>query len=196
MRHLLIISLFLYACQGTPVKTEAGNILTDSARTGEMHYPIPSFIAEEVTYAEDNPTAIMQYRTVDGITDSGFVDLRRLKEIATRFAGFDLNAPEIKGHLKETGFRDETIGMVTLNYSTDNDEIALRRADILVKEGTVRNKVSSVYIEESVNRNDTLVNTKLFWKSRKSCMIVEEKKAGDGKEWINQTKLVWGTEDL
>lgn len=192
---LITIAIVLYACEGTPVKTEAGSVLTDSARVSSPHYPIPSFIAEEINYAEDNPSGIIQYRTIDGQTDSGYVDLRRLKEVATRFAGYDLNAPAIAGHLKETSFRDETIGMVTLNYTSNNDEIPIRRADILVKEGPISNKVSSIYLEEFANRNDTLINTKLFWKSRKSCMIIEEKATKNGEGSISQTKLVWGTED-
>ncbi|MGV3765481.1 MAG: hypothetical protein ACO1NW_05100 [Chitinophagaceae bacterium] len=192
MRITVIIALvFLYACQGTPLKTEAGDIMKDSIAAAKEYYPIPSFIAEELKYAQENPTAITRYITIGNKVDSGFVPYDTLAAFATAFMGIDLNDASFKRDVEEKTFMDESIGLITLNYTINNPKTPLRRADILVKEGEVKSKVSSIYLEKVVENNGAGTVKKLYWKARQNCMIVEQQTDASGNEKVTRTQLVW-----
>lgn len=192
MRITVILALvFLYACQGTPLKTEAGDIMKDSIAASKEYYPIPAFITEELKYAQENPTAITRYITIGNKVDSGFVPYDTLAAFATAFMGIDLNDASFKRDVEEKTFMDESIGLVTLSYTIDNDKTPLRRADILVKEGEVKSKVNSIYLEKVAENNGSTTVKKLYWKSRQNCMVIEQETDASGNEKMIQTKLVW-----
>lgn len=191
MRYLLLLPIILFACQSTPVNTEAGNIHKDTLKAGQDFYPIAAFVAEELKFLDENPVAVSYYKSQEGKLDSGYANMDLVKALAARFMAYDLNSSPVKKFVKEESFVDETINLVTFNYTVNSEKSDLKRADVLVKQGDVKSTVSSIYLETSSNNNDTLINAKLYWKTKESCMIIEQLQTPDGKELVRQTRLKW-----
>ncbi len=89
-------------------------------------------------------------------------------------------------------FFDNTTQFASFLYSTDKKDLQVSRVDVLAKpDDVVYNKVSSIYIEKVIEKLDTSIISKMYWKAGKNFQINTEIRTADQKIVGNQVKVVW-----
>ena len=71
-----------------------------------------------------------------------------------------------KKNLKSS-FIDQTTQSATFTYSSNNSKLQLKRVDVLATPDELYSKVKSVFMQATMNKNDTIIVKKLYWQTNK-----------------------------
>jgi hypothetical protein len=184
---------FLYFACNTSDKNqlEATNN-TDSAKKEKSYFPVIDFIKSEIKIVDSLPVGIMKYRTSNNIIDSGYIQLEEFHQLAKEFLPADLEKGHFESNFSETSFFDNTTQYASFLYSGTKQELQVTRVDVLTKaEDVVYNKVQSIYIEKRINKTDTSIIKKLYWKTGQNFQINTEMRTPEQKTITEQIKVVW-----
>jgi hypothetical protein len=174
--------------------TEAPENRKDSTDTAvqKNYFPVADYIKGEITEVDSLPVGIMQYTTTGRRTDSAYVKATAFHALAAEFLPPELlDTALFHKEYSESSFLDQSTNSFTFTYSTKNGQLALQRVDILASPVQGSNKVKSIYMEERINRQDTLVIKKLFWTSRKQFEIFTTVQPPHQTATLRQLKVVW-----
>jgi hypothetical protein len=186
---ILIVFAEVSACKSGNKKSETAN------EAGKKNFfPVADYIQSEINYVDSLPLGIIKYSTKNHRTDSAYIQSAEFNEIAKVFFSADLKPSFFKNEFSESSFIDLTTQAATFTYSAKNSKRELRRVDVLATAGEGLNKVSSVYLEKIIHKNDTLIIKKLLWRTRKSFLIVTSKQLSNQIPVVEQLKVVWNPE--
>lgn len=187
MKKLLCLTAFLIvvasACKNKSGSSSAEQQTDDS--THKEYYPISSFIQSQVNKLDSLPLAVIKYTTVGNKTDTAVIDKKDFASIAGYFATPDITAPGIKEQIEENSFIDASIGTIALTYTAKNDTIALRRADVLLKQDDSR--VRTIYIE----KKEASAVKKMLWTTDRNILVTTIQQATNTPEKVTIEKYVW-----
>jgi PBP1b-binding outer membrane lipoprotein LpoB len=186
---LFIAGLFLNSCSDSSQKNEP-----QKQTEKKNFFPVADYIQSEINYVDSLPVAIIKYSIHNNATDSSFIHAAEFNQIASDFICDELRPAIFEAEFSESSFIDETTQSTTFTYSTKNDKLGLRRVDVLATTGDGSNKVSSIYLEKTIQKNDTLIIKKLLWKTKKSLQIVTSKQLLNKSPEIEQLKVIWDPE--
>lgn len=156
-------------------------------------FPVADYLRSEIRYVDSTPLAIWKFIIRDHRTDSTFIEAPAFNRLAEDFVSADLGKDRLEKDYSEKSFMDETAGNMTFTYSTSNRELPLQRADVLVTPGLSKDKVKSIYLEKVFSRGDTVVVKKMYWKAKRSFLIVTilQPPGKDKEPIVDQLKVVW-----
>lgn len=155
-------------------------------------FPVNSFFASQVHWVDSLQLPVFKYMTYDNKTDSVLISLNEFRILANEFMEPDITRPSLSRYYKETGFADQSIPSVTLNYSTTNKDLKIQRMDVVINPDPVLNdKVKSIYIEKIVNGSDSSILKKLYWKANKHFQIITFTQSSNQQAIISRLKVVW-----
>ncbi|HLK27772.1 MAG TPA: hypothetical protein VKT28_04275 [Puia sp.] len=157
-------------------------------------FPVNDYLKSEIQYVDSLPVGIKRYSTFGDKTDTAYIQSPEFNLIAKDFVCPELNPDIFEKEFSETSFIDETTHAATFTYATKNNKLELQRVDVLAATGDGLNKVSSVYLEKTIHKNDTLILKKLLWRTRTSFQIVTSTQISNQTPVVKQLKLVWGIE--
>jgi PBP1b-binding outer membrane lipoprotein LpoB len=186
---LFFTGCFLNSCKNSSQKNEPQN-----QTEKKNFFPVADYIQSEINYVDSLPVAIIKYSIHNNTTDSSFIHAAEFNQIANDFICDELKPAIFEAEFSETSFIDETTQSTTFTYSTKNNKLELHRVDVLATMGDGSNKVSSVYLEKAMQKNDTLIIKKLLWRTKKSFQIVTSKQFSAKSPEIEQIKVVWDPE--
>jgi c-di-AMP phosphodiesterase-like protein len=181
---IFIIVCILFACKSNKQKQIQK----------KKFFPVADYIESEINYVDSLPLGIIKYSTHNNRTDTAYIRAAAFNESAKDFISADLQENIFENDFSETSFIDESIQAITFTYAAKNNKLELQRVDVLATAGEGSNKVSSIYLEKSIQKNDTLITEKLLWKTKKGFQIVTIKKFSDKRPEIEQLKVVWNPE--
>ena len=155
-------------------------------------FPVKSFFAGQIHLVDSLQLPVFKYVTHDNKTDSMLISLSEFSILASEFMEPDISLPSLSQYYKETGFADQSIPSVTLNYSTTNKDLETQRMDVVINPNPVLNdKVKSIYIERITNSKNASVLKKLYWKANKHFQIITFMQSGNQQATISRLKVVW-----
>jgi len=173
-------------------KSKSGNNVKDEAGAfaNKQYYPIASYIHSQIKHLDSLPLAIIKYTTLkDGEIDTSIVEKNDFAKVAATMTNPDLSAPDVKGEYDETSFIDATINTISLTYSAKTDKVAIRKADVLLKQDN--GNVSSIYIEKKVTATDSTVLKKMLWTAGRNLQVTTIVQYNNAPEKVLQEKYVW-----
>ncbi|MGZ5190050.1 MAG: hypothetical protein ACXWCZ_03465 [Flavisolibacter sp.] len=193
MKKLLIgftfLSIFI-GCNNTGTQTESQ--LSVDTTTAKAYFPVLDFIKSEIRYVDSLPVGIMKYTTENGKTDSGYIKQPEFHQLAQEFISPALEKESFEKEFSETSFFDNTTQYSNFLYSTANRNITLHRVDVLSKPvDEVYNKVRSIYMEKSFQREDSSFIQKMYWKAGQNFLINTEITTSKPDVITRQVKVVW-----
>jgi len=165
--------------------------LPDSTNKAKQFFPILDFLKGEVRYVDSFGAAIKHYITVDGKTDSGYVQINQFRNTMQEFLPAELSKENFEKYYSESSFYDETTQTSTFTYSTKNDDLEFHRIDVLVQGTESYDRVSSIYMEKFTSNNDSSVIKKILLLGGKMVIINSETTVRKSKPVLKQEKLVW-----
>ncbi len=186
---ILIAAAIFYNCKSGDQKKEQPN-----QKEKKNYLPVADYILSEINYVDSLPVGILKYSIRDNKSDTAYIHAAAFNELAKDFICKDLEPEVFEKEFSESSFIDETTQATTFTYATKNSKLELQRVDVLAtaKEGT--NRVSSIYLEKSIQKNDTLITKKLLWKTKKNFQVVTIKEFANQRPEIEQLKVVWDQE--
>lgn len=157
-------------------------------------FPVADYLQSEINYVDSLPLGIIRYTVHNSITDSVFIQSPEFNQIAKDFICPELKPDIFENEFSESSFIDETTQSATFIYSTKNNKLELQRVDVIANAGEGTNKVSSIYLEKVIHKNDTLTVKKLLWRTRKSFQIITSIQPSNHAPVIKQVKVTWNPE--
>ncbi len=163
-----------------------------SPEAGKKNYfPVADFLKSEIHYVDSLPLGILKCQIQDNHTDSSFINPDEFNQLAREFIPPVLTGPDFENDYTESSFIDQTTQSVAFTYATKNKNQELQRIDVLAKSNEGNNQVLSVYMEKMFDKNNEQVRQKMYWKTRKSFLIITTRRSSGQPGVVSQLKVIW-----
>ena len=190
------VLLLFIGCNNADTQSAGASSKGDSTQKIKAYFPVLDFIKSEIRYVDSLPVGIIKYTTSNGIIDSGYIKPEEFHRLAQEFVSPMLNKETFEKEYSETSFFDNTTQYSSFLYSTTNKNLPIHRVDVLVKpEDVVYNKVKSIYMEKLLEKADTSIIQKLYWKAGHNFQINSEIRTSKQEITSSQVKVVWNPWD-
>lgn len=166
----------------------------DSNMAKNSFFPVADYLEAEILHVDSSLLALHQYRTRNGHTDSGFIQVPEFNAMALQFVPEELADSSFEKNFTETAFQDKSTRSITFTYSTANKATGLQRVDVLTVPGNRSQQVKSVYLEKSRTAGDSLILQKLFWQAQQSFEIITLVQVKGRQAGEEQVKVVWDSD--
>jgi hypothetical protein len=188
---LFVIGLgFLLACNNAN-ETNKETAYTPPPKPNKdtiQYYPVQQYFKDQFAYMDSTPFGLMKYVTINGKTDSGYIQMPEFKAIAAPFAQYDIGGKELKPKFDESLFNDESTESITMSYKCNEKTFPLQTLDVLLNRET--NVVKYIMQKKAYTNKDTTFVENLNWNHNHYFAITTS--AQVGKQTINKVvRVVW-----
>ncbi len=181
----ILLTFALYNCTNNNTSSDQSKNDTD----GKAFYPVGNYILSQLAYIDSMPLAIIKYTTIHNATDTSIMEKKEFRHIAAAFMTPDISSPELRSQYEEHSFIDATLGTITLTYTARNDNLPLRKADILLDQENTG--VKTIYIEKIIPGTDSSVVKKMLWVANRNCQITTLVQKEGQPEDVILERYVW-----
>lgn len=189
-----VLLFFLIACREknqSPAPEPKTATVQDTVAVSKQYFPVISFLKSEIAYVDSLPAGIMKYWSSGSQRDSGYIQLEEFHKLAGEFLSPEINDSIFDSQFTETSFLDKSTNTGTFFYSTKNENIPVKRVDIVTAKGEIYDEVKSIYIEKNYRQADSFFVKKMFWKPKRNFQIITTRSKGSGKPMNELIKVVW-----
>lgn len=195
----LVSCVLMISCQQKSKKAESENVssaVADSAAADRTYLPVNSFIQEDRNKVESFAAGILKKSTINGKTDSSFIQLTDFKSLSQQFdlPGFD-SAYFIQ-HYTETSFLEKSTNTVQFLYNARDADNPVRKIIFYVKQTDMGDKVDMVYLERDTVSGDTTTSQRLTWKMGHYFIIATNRETPGGYSKISKDQVIWESSDF
>ncbi len=186
----IIISGFVVSCKGpSPEKQQQAAVKNDST----AYFPINDFFIQQKKDVDSTAYFLYKISLKDGKKDSSVIDKNTFDAFASQFLETDISDPALKNLYKENIFEDRTTNSYTFTYTAINPQLPVESIHILLN--TENERVKRVFINKRIESKDSIVIEKLGWKTDRNLYINRMVQYRNGKEFIEENKIVWNDKD-
>jgi hypothetical protein len=189
MKYFLIIligAVFFSNCKDQKPTTTA---LEQTEK--KSYFPVVDFLKGQIHYVDSLPTAILKIVTENNKPDSSYIKRDEFDKLAQDFILPDLQQDIFEKNFKESSFIDQTTQSATFNYISTDSKLSLQRVDVLATPDELNSKVKSIFLQQTLNKNDTIIVKKLYWQTNKHFQIATIIQAPNQPKKIKQLQLTW-----
>ncbi len=176
---------WITACKSKPVAEAIPTEQNDSI----PYFDTRGFFEEQLTRMDSFPYFINRITRTNGRRDSVQVFPQEVHALAKPFTEVDISDKKIKKYYHERLFQDNTLGTLTLSYSTQHPDLPVRTVDVLLDDASQKPK--TLLINRSYHTGDSSVTEKLGWFAGKSFYINKEVVYKDGRKNAVMTQVFW-----
>jgi hypothetical protein len=178
-----VILLFLVSCKNKKSTTSDENA---------SFFPVLSFIKSQVAHVDTSVYRIIKVTKVDSLIDTSFLKREEFKEAAKDFLNLpDISSDPLKDDYKETELYDQDLEQVVLNYMPSEAGEEITRQEVLIKPDPNGDKVKSIFVNQSIPKEDSTINKILFWEVDKKFRVVTTVQKENAKERTEVVEVVW-----
>ncbi|HSZ86866.1 MAG TPA: hypothetical protein VK787_12610 [Puia sp.] len=183
---ILIGAVSLNSCKDqkpattTPEQTEKKNF-----------FPVLDFLKGQIHYVDSLPSAILKIITENNKPDSSYIKREEFDKLAQDFILPDLQQNVFEKSFKESSFIDQTTQSATFNYTSTDSKLSVQRVDVLATPDELYSKVKSIFIQQTLNKNDTIIVKKLYWQTNKHFQIATITQAPNQSKKMKQLQVTW-----
>lgn len=195
MKYLFffLTMISLAACHSEP-DNQANDASPQEAEV-KAYFPVLDFLKGEISMVDSLPVGIMEYVTIGEKTDSQYIKPAAFHELANEFLAPELQRARFENEFTETSFFDKGTLSATFLYAAKNEDLPLRRVDILSESGGAYDKIKSVYMEKIITRGDTAIIKKMYWKPQRHFLINTLSSIGGAAPEVVLIKVAWDNRD-
>jgi hypothetical protein len=190
-------AIFLTACgyhqQPADTSKQDSLSLADSGRN--VYLPVAEYLEAEILHVDSVPLALKRYRTLNGKTDSAFIQVPEFNQLALQFLPPGLHDGSFEKNFTESSFADQSTQSIMFTYSTKLSDQSLRRVDVQTITGNGHQKIQSIYLEKNHTSGDSLILEKMYWRTGKSFQIMTMTTVKGKPPVEQQLKVVWDDEE-
>jgi hypothetical protein len=157
----------------------------------KRYFPVVDFLKGQIHYVDSLPSAILKIVTENNKPDSSFIKREEFDRLAQDFILPDLQQNIFEKNFKESSFIDQTTESATFNYTLTDSKLSLQRVDVLATPDELYSKVKSIFLQQTINKNDTIIVKKLYWQTNKHFQIATIIRAPNQPKKIKQVQVTW-----
>ncbi|HLY70265.1 MAG TPA: hypothetical protein VKR53_11095 [Puia sp.] len=189
MKYTMILLFGAAALSGCKDQKPA---LTAAEQTEKKSFfPVVDFLKGQIHYVDSLPTAILKIVTENNKRDSSYIKRSEFDKLAQDFILPDLRQDVFEANFKESSFIDQTTQSATFNYTSANPGLSLQRVDVLATPDELYSKVKSIFIQQTLNKSDTIIVKKLYWQSNKHFQMATILQVAGQPRKTNQLQVTW-----
>jgi hypothetical protein len=193
MKKLFFVvgTLFILAACNSGKEEAKENAYTPPPKPNKdtiKYYPLQQYFADQFTYLDSTPYGKMKYVTINGKTDSGYIQMPEFKQLAASFAKYDIGGKELKPKFDESLFNDESTESITMSYKCNDKTFPLQSVDVLLNRET--NVVKYIMQKKVYTNKDTTFVENLNWNHNHYFTITTSAQVGS-KAMNKVVKVVW-----
>ena len=163
----------------------------DEEPSQKQYFPVADFLKGQIHHADSLPTAMLKIVTENNRSDSSFIQRDEFNAISQDFILPELEPRTFEKNFKENSFIDATTQSATFNYTSYNSTLSLQRVDVLATTDEIYSKVKSIFMQQSISKNDTIIIKKLFWLTNKRFQIVTSVQPPNQPRKVNALTITW-----
>ena len=183
---ILICTTTLYSC-----KDEKPSIIKPEQKEKGNYFPVSGFLKGQIHYADSIPTAMLKIVTKNNKLDSAYIKRDEFDNLVHDFIFPELEQNIFEKEFKENSFIDQTTQSATFTYSSNNSKLQLQRVDVLATADESYSKVKSVFMQATINKNDTIIVKKLYWQTNKYFQVATITMLPNQSKTVSQIKVIW-----
>jgi hypothetical protein len=199
MKRFVVFCLagaFLFSACGShdhnaPPNKQDSLSAADSAKN--TFFPIADFVESEILRVDSTPLALRKYVTLNGKTDSAFIQVPEFNALAFQFLLPEFKNGSFEKKYTESSFMDKTTQSVMMTYSTADNTLPLQRVDVMATPFNGSQQVRSIYFEKTRVSGDSMILQKMYWRSKQSFQVINSIRVKGGPPVDQQLKVVWDT---
>jgi hypothetical protein len=157
----------------------------------KSYFPVVDFLKGQIHYVDSLPVAILKIVTENNKRDSSYIKSEEFDKLAQDFILPDLQQDIFEKGFKESSFIDQTTQSATFNYISTDSKLSLQRVDVLATPDELYSKVKSIFLQQTLNKNDTIIVKKMYWQTNKHFQIATSVQAPDQPKKIKQLQVTW-----
>jgi hypothetical protein len=158
---IIIISTLLFSCKGKKSSEEQVDI-----------FPALQFIKSQVAHVDTSVYRIIKIVKNDSVIDTTYINRENFKVEARDFLSIpDISSGDLKEDYVETKLYDADLDQVSLSYMPKG-KAEITRQEVLIKPSADGDKVTSIYINRTINEDGTSIQKIMFWQIDKRFRIV------------------------
>jgi hypothetical protein len=189
MKYFMIIligAVFFSNC-----KDQKPTTTTPEQTVKKSYFPVVDFLKGQIHNVDSLPSAILKIVIENNKPDSSYIKREEFDKLAQDFILADLQQNNFEKNFKESSFIDQTTQSATFNYTSTNSKLSLQRVDVLATPDELYSKVKSIFIQQTLNKNDTIIVKKLYWQTNKHFQIATSLQAPNQTKKIKQLQVTW-----
>ncbi len=181
---LAIIATLVISCKNNK---EEKPLPEDEQEQKEDYFPVLSFLMGEIKKVDELPGGILKITEMDGRFDTVYISHEEFHDLVDGFLKEEIQPGNFKKNYSEELFYDQSIAATSYVYESKKPGQEIRRVDIIAKMGRIYHEVSSLFIEKSDPRSDTL--SRLLWTSGKAFQLTRT--VPGAENYTENFKVVW-----
>lgn len=164
----------------------------------EQFLPVLSFIKSQVAQVDTSLFSVRKVVFVDSTKSDTFYYKRdQFRELASDFLNLpDISSTDYENKFKEESQFDETLNRVILTYLPVKPENeVIQRIQVLIHPDTPEDRITSIFIDYSINSRDSSVQKKMLWQVDKSFQVATIRQIPGQAETTSTYKVIWNDEE-
>jgi hypothetical protein len=152
-----------------------------------------SIIKGQVNHLDTSFYQLMKFETREGKTDSAYIKREDVKGLAAGFLSLpDITQNDYSANYEEDRLFEAGQNTLSITATAKNDKLEIQKQIIIVPlDKFATGKVQSIYIDRSVQVNDSSIQQKLFWQVDKYFQVGNIIQTGNQPEKIHLLKVTW-----
>lgn len=132
-------------------------------------FPINTFLSQELSAIDSLPIAVFRTRDKNGRSDTSIIEKKEFRKLSMKLLDIDLQERKNKKIYQELVLEDLQLGNISITYTTDNPDAALRKLELNTNVGS--NRIKSIFAERYDTEGDTLLIRKILWTTSTEMMV-------------------------
>lgn len=163
------------------------------AKDTTVFYPVTDFLKNQISNVDSTPYFIYLIDIRNNKRDSMPISKKLFDSLAAPFTAYNIADTAIKKFYTESVFDDQTTRSYTFSYRTTDSNMVVQGIDILLNRET--QQVKRIFMNTFQNFGDSSVTLKMGWKPDRNFYINRITQYSNGKEQIEQNRVVWDDRD-
>jgi hypothetical protein len=154
-------------------------------------FPALSFIKSQVAHVDTSVYSIIKVVTVDSTSDTTYIKREQFRQEADDFLSVpDISSSKLRDDYTETKQYDTELNQVSLSYAPKEDGEITNQV-VMIKPGADGDKVSSIFINRTIDSEDSTVQKILFWQVDKRFKITTLVQKTNQPEKKHIVEVIW-----
>jgi len=180
---VIVMALLISACGGKKkVKKDTSN-----------YFPIRSFLQSQVKQIDTTLNRITMIETANGRSDTSIIDRGKATVMAREFIDIpDLKDPKVGQDYTESNVYDSVLGMVSITYLADDDDLEITRQEMhVVPTFSENDQPKSFYLEKYSSKGKETIEKKLIWEVNRYFQIRTIVHVKNEPDSVHDVQVFW-----
>lgn len=152
-------------------------------------FPVLSFIKSQVAHVDTSLYSIIKIVKIDSIADTTWLKREEFRQAAKDFLELpDLTEKKFRNDYTENRIYDESINRVIITYLPGNENLELRKQEVIITPGFGgEDKIKSMIFERQTNSG----SKKMLWLVDESFQVVSIIQKDNQPDSVVTTEVIW-----